>query len=116
MKAPVTMTGEAPTFEGLKKFENVKELGKGASGSVSLVRSKEDGNMYAMKAINMKDLQFLSDKYRKNVEAEMVFMEFLKGPTLIKSYGHFVDHNTIYLVMEYAEGGSLYELIQRRYI
>lgn len=38
------------------------------------------------------------------------------GPTLIKSYENFLENNCIYIVMEYAEGGSLADLIQKRYI
>jgi serine/threonine protein kinase len=38
---------------------------------------------------------------------EMEFLKVLKGPTLIKSHAAFIENNCIYIVMEYAEGGSL---------
>jgi len=35
---------------------------------------------------------------------------------LIKSYENFKEKNSIYIVMEYAEGGSLADLIQKKFI
>lgn len=64
----------------------------------------------------MKDLQFLTEKDRKNAENEVQFLRVLQGPTLIKSYDSFVENNCIYIVMEYAEGGCLADIIQRNYL
>jgi len=56
-------------------------------------------------------LQFLTEKDRKNAENEVEFLKVLVGPTLIKSYENFLENNTIFIVMEFAEGGSLDDLI-----
>lgn len=63
-----------------------------------------------MKTIN---LQFLNEKDRKNAENEVQFLRVLTGPTLIKFYESFIENNNIYIVMEYAEGGNLAQLITR---
>ena len=46
-------------------------------------------------------------------EQEVLFLKVLSGPTLIKSYQSFIETNNIYIIMEYAEGGTLSEEICR---
>lgn len=45
----VSSSGKAE--KGLFKYENIRPLGKGAAGSVNLVRNKLDGKEYALKSI-----------------------------------------------------------------
>lgn len=42
----------------------------------------------------------------------MQFLRVLQGPTLIKFVESFIENNVIYIVMEYADGGSLAQKIQ----
>lgn len=44
---------------GLEKYEKLQYIDGGATGLINLVRSKEDGELYALKEINM---TFLSAK------------------------------------------------------
>lgn len=60
--------------KGLFKYENIRPLGKGAAGSVNLVRNKLDGKEYALKAIN---LVYLSEKDKKSSENEVQFLRVL---------------------------------------
>jgi len=76
---------------------------------VNLVRNKLDGKEYALKSIN---LLFLSDKDKKSAENEVQFLRVLQGPTLIKFVESFIENSIIYIVMEYADGGSLAQKIQ----
>ena len=39
-------------------------------------------------------------------------MYSLNNPYIIKLYNHFEDDTSIYLVLEYAEGGQLYKKLQ----
>lgn len=71
---------------------------------MNLVRSKVDGKEYALKAIN---LLYLNEKDKKSSENEVQFLRVLQGPTLIKFVESFIENNVIYIVMEYADGGSL---------
>lgn len=61
-------------MKGLSKFEKIRPLGKGAAGSVDLVRNKIDGKEYALKAIN---LLFLNEKDKKSSENEIQFLRVL---------------------------------------
>jgi DNA-binding response OmpR family regulator len=54
--------------KGLFKYENIRPLGKGAAGSVNLVRNKLDGKEYALKTIN---LTYLNEKDKKSAENEI---------------------------------------------
>lgn len=56
------------TEKGLSKYEKIRPLGKGAAGEVELVRSKTDGEQYALKTIN---LLYLTEKDRKSAENEV---------------------------------------------
>lgn len=48
--------------------------------------------MFALKTIDLKDLQFQTEKDRKNAEMEVMFLRVLSGPTLIKFYESFVEN------------------------
>ena len=86
MKAPSQNVDKEE--KGLQRYEKVKELGKGAAGSVTLIRNKQDGEFYAQKTIN---LEFLNDeKEKKNAENEVQFLRVLKGPTLIQFIESFI--------------------------
>ena len=95
--------------KGLSKYERIRPLGKGAAGEVELVRSKVDGEQYALKTIN---LIYLTEKDRKSAENEVQFLRVLQGPTLVKFIESFIENNNVYIVMEYAENGNLGQLIQ----
>ena len=41
---------------GIAKYEIIRELGHGAAGKVHLIRSKEKGEFFALKTINLSDL------------------------------------------------------------
>jgi serine/threonine protein kinase len=60
--------------KGLQKYETLRPLGKGAAGSVNLVRNKIDNKQYALKTIN---LTYLSEKDKKSSENEVQFLRVL---------------------------------------
>jgi len=78
---------------------------------VYLVQDKETDIKYALKAIN---LQYLSKKERQNVLSEAELLRVITGPTVIRFFDSFSENNHIYILMEYAEGGSLAYHIQTR--
>jgi serine/threonine protein kinase len=96
--------------KGLGRFETLHELGTGAAGVVHLIRNKTTLEKFALKTMN---LQVLSPKDKKSAECEVEFLRVITGPTIIKFYESFVENQNIYIVMEYAEGGSLADLIRQ---
>ena len=59
------------------------------------------------------NLTYLSEKDKKSAQCEVEFLRVITGPTIIKFFESFKENQEIYIVMEYAEGGSLAKLIQK---
>ena len=53
----------------------------------------------------------MTEKDKRSAECEVEFLRVITGPTIIKFYESFVEGAEIFIVMEYAEGGSLAQLI-----
>jgi NIMA (never in mitosis gene a)-related kinase len=95
----------------LKDFDYVKELGKGAFGSVSLVRRKADGNIYAMKKVKINQL---SKKEQDNALNEVRILASISHQNIIGYKEAFFDEEstTLNIIMEYADDGDLESKIQ----
>jgi len=94
----------------LTQYQNIRLIGKGAAGSVNLVRNTKSGEQFALKTI---ELKLMSPHERKLAENEVTLLKVLNGPTIIHYYEHFTENDTIYIVMEYAEGGSLSDRVNQ---
>jgi serine/threonine protein kinase len=92
------------------RYEILHEIGNGAAGVVHLVKKKTTGEKFALKIMNTKKL---SAKDKKSAECEVEFLRVITGPTIIKFYESWVEKENIYIVMEFAEGGCLSELIRK---
>lgn len=97
-------SGETEAEKNIKKYTVIKNLGSGAAGTVDLVKHNETGSLFALKTI---PLDNLNETERQSAELEVQFLRVLVGPTLIKSHHSYVEKDKIYIIMEYAEGGSL---------
>ena len=56
----------------------------------------------------------MSPQERKAAENEVILLKVLSGPTIIRYYNSFTEKNNLYIVMEYAEGGSLSDRINEK--
>ena len=90
----------------LNDFEFGKELGKGAFGSVTIVKRKEDNKIYAMKRVK---IGRLSQKEKNNSFNEVRLLASLDHKNIIGYKEAFFDDKskTLNIVMEYADGGDL---------
>jgi NIMA (never in mitosis gene a)-related kinase len=96
----------------LKDFEIGKELGKGAFGSVSICKRKEDGKVYAMKRVKISQL---STKERENALNEVRILASLSHPNIIGYKDSFFDEEskTLNIVMDLADDGDIESKIQK---
>ena len=96
----------------LEDFEIGKELGKGAFGSVYLVRRKEDSKIYAMKRVKMTQL---NTKERENALNEVRILASLNHKNIIGYKEAFFEEETqiLNIVMEFAENGDLESKIKK---
>ena len=95
----------------LNDFIIGKLLGKGVFGSVSLVTRKRDGNIYAMKRVNIGKL---NKKEKESALNEIRILASLSHPNIIGYKEAFFDEhsNTLNIVMEFAEEGDLEKKIK----
>jgi len=87
-------------------FELGKELGKGAFGSVTIVKRKEDQKIYAMKRVK---IGRLTQKEKLNSFNEVRILASIDHKNIIGYKEAFFDDKskTLNIVMEYADGGDL---------
>ncbi|EAY03778.1 CAMK family protein kinase [Trichomonas vaginalis G3] len=89
-------------------------LGCGTTGKVKLAQSVLDNQKYAVKIIKR---EFLDTKpeMSKKIHREIALMSFLDHPHLLKLVEFFESPRHLYIVMEYAPNGELFDyLITRR--
>ena len=85
-------------------------LGEGASGSV--YRVVKAGLSYAMKVISRKQITDIGDKRR--LQREIDTMTHINYPFLVAMHDFFSDADNFYLIMDYCQGGDLYEHLKKR--
>ena len=93
----------------LSDFKILKELGKGSYGIVYTVRSYLDDNEYVMKKM---ELNHLKPKQQRECYREVSILKKVNHPNIIKYYSSFLEQETLYIIMEYAENGDLFSLIK----
>ena len=81
-------------------------LGKGACGSVSTVRRKADGEVFACKTIAIERLE---DNDLELLRNEIAIQRALDHPNIVRIYESFEDHRKreMYIIMEMCTGGAL---------
>ncbi|ORZ28801.1 hypothetical protein BCR41DRAFT_316294 [Lobosporangium transversale] len=92
-------------------FETIKALTRGQYGKVSIVRSRLDGGIYAMKTLNKMYILSQKDKILYMEEREVLAITSEWFPKL---HAAFQDEVNLYLVMEYAPGGDLYSVLDKK--
>lgn len=85
------------------KYELQKVIGEGGSGIVYLAWDRNTERLVAIKVAKIQEEQ---------LKTEMEMLKKLKHPLLPELYDYFYEENG-YLVMEYIEGDSLHNVIER---
>lgn len=96
----------------MERFEKIRTLGRGAQGSVILVRRKADNSEMVVKRIFVDD-GCSNNEDREEVTNEIRVLSMLNHPNIVSYYGSFYEDGIINVVMEFADGGSLYHHIQK---
>lgn len=93
-------------------FETLGTLGEGSVGVVTKVRHRISGNVYALKAISKHKV--LQQDLEKQLLAEVRTQMTISHPSLLRCFSYFEEDDTVFLVLEFAEGGDLHRLLRRR--
>ena len=98
-------------IKGMKRNDLIlhRILGAGMFGRVWLVQHKESSNVYAMKAMSKKDI--IGKKMVKAVTREKNVMASIEHPFISNLVSTFQDQHTIYLLLDYVQGGELFGLV-----
>ena len=94
----------------MQNFQVLKKLGDGAFSSVHQVKRTSDGSLYAMKKVKMGKL---SEKEKQNAVNEIRILASINHPNVIAYKEAFFEESSqsLCLVMDFADGGDLYEMI-----
>lgn len=76
-------------------------------GTVLLVRHKTSGKLYAQKQFKKASL-VVHKKMVEQTKTERAILESVRHPFVVKLYYAFQDKESLYLILEYAQGGELF--------
>eukprot|EP00080_Pristionchus_pacificus_P006467 PDM66487.1 nekl-2 [Pristionchus pacificus] len=93
------------------KFEKLRVVGRGAFGVCWLCKKKGEENAEKV-IIKMIPLHGLSTKEEQEIKGEADLLRKMKHPMIIGYYDYFTCAESIAIVMQFAEGGTLENLIR----
>jgi len=99
------------TAVGMENYEKIKTIGRGAYGTVYLCRRISDGCLFIIKQIPVEEM---SREERQAAMNEVQVLSMLKHPNIIAYSESFFEEKALMIVMEYAQGGTMYNLIEER--
>ncbi|KAH7088500.1 kinase-like domain-containing protein [Paraphoma chrysanthemicola] len=89
-------------------FEPLMCLGKGSYGTVLLVRQRGTGRLFAQKQFKKASIT-VHKKLIEQTKTERNILESVnRHPFIVNLYYAFQDHEKLYLILEYAQGGELF--------
>ena len=92
-------------------FHIMNTLGSGSFGRVHLVRSKLDNKFFAMKVLKKNEIVKL--RQVEHTINEKQILEELNMPFLVKMLGTFQDSNSLFIILEYIQGGELFSYLRK---
>jgi serine/threonine protein kinase len=89
-------------------FEPLRCLGKGSYGTVILVKHGATGRLYAQKQFKKASLTVRKQLVEQTKTERAILESINRHPFVVKLYYAFQDHEKLYLILEYAQGGELF--------
>ncbi|KAK3516830.1 hypothetical protein QTP70_023707 [Hemibagrus guttatus] len=101
-------------------YEVLSTIGSGSYGKCQKIRRKSDGKILVWKEL---DYGTMAEVEKQMLVSEVNLLRELKHPNIVRYYDRIIDrtNTTLYIVMEFCEGGDLATLItkcikERRYL
>jgi len=94
----------------LNNFDIGRKLGSGKFGNVYVAREKQSQYVVALKVLFKR--QITESNVEHQVRREIEIQSHLRHPNILRLYAYFHDQARIYLVLEYAPQGTLYNALQ----
>ncbi|XP_059100847.1 serine/threonine-protein kinase Nek1 isoform X5 [Peromyscus eremicus] len=92
----------------MEKYVRLQKIGEGSFGKAVLVKSTEDSRHYVIKEIN---ISRMSGKERQESRREVAVLANMKHPNIVQYKESFEENGSLYIVMDYCEGGDLFKRI-----
>ncbi|KAL4067073.1 kinase-like domain-containing protein [Scleroderma yunnanense] len=96
-------------------------IGVGASGRVRIVKHRRSGQLAALKILPLQPIidarvslatrLAKSDKQRLGIDREIIILKLMDHPNIMRIYDVFEGERELYLVLEYVEGGELFDFL-----
>jgi len=96
---------------GVRDFEKIKVIGKGAFGKVYLVKKRDNQKVYAMKQLDKKDIKDRDEV--EHTKTERSVLSHVDHPFLPSLYYSFQSTKYLYFVMEFINGGELFHHLSK---
>ncbi|XP_042633408.1 serine/threonine-protein kinase Nek2-like isoform X3 [Cyprinus carpio] len=93
-------------------YEVLLTIGCGSYGKCQKIKRKSDGKILVWKVL---DYGTMAEAEKQMLVSEVNLLRELKHPNIVRYYDRIIDrtNTTLYIVMEYCEGGDLASLINR---
>lgn len=104
-------SSQPPTWT-LADFEIGKPLGKGKYGRVYLAREKRSKYLVGLKVL-FKD-QLVEGQVEHQLRREIEIQSHLRHPNILRLFGYFHDEHRVFLILEFAAQGELYQHLRNR--
>lgn len=104
-----------------------RTLGRGSTGRVRLAKNINNGKLAAVKIVPKSNFKKLENPKYKNanpnsnenslpygIEREIVIMKLISHPNIMGLYDVWENKNDLYLILEYIEGGELFDYLIKR--
>lgn len=100
-----------PEGEGeiIGNYRIQKTIGQGSYGKVKLAINLKTKERVAIKIINKRNIKNVKQATR--IKREIRFLKLLHHPHIVKVWDVLETQEHIYIIMEYARGGELFEYI-----
>lgn len=95
----------------MEKYTQLKVLGKGSFGSAWLIQRNEDVAQFVAKEVRLAGLK---PAERDSAQKEIDMLRTLNHPNITRYVDHFEHNGSLFIVMEYANGGDLYMKIKQQ--
>ncbi|KAJ2784697.1 kinase that interacts with cdc31p [Coemansia javaensis] len=90
-----------------RRYEKKELVGRGAYGVVYRGRDTETGRTVAIKILSLDNDEDFGDMQR-----EINLLSQLHSPHIAQYYGSFIESSRMWIIMEYASGGSIHKLMR----
>mmetsp|Transcript_16944 Transcript_16944/g.18999 ORF Transcript_16944/g.18999 Transcript_16944/m.18999 type:complete len:592 (+) Transcript_16944:244-2019(+) len=95
-----------------QQYERLAVIGSGSFAKVHKAKKTGSTTTFAIKSISKTKIEE-SERTKENIITEINIMKILDHPYIIKMYEVYESENHIHMVLEYLEGGELFEKVKK---